>query len=334
LLFIELYERVQTAVLSTAAAAAGISDLVSSSTDTLIGTVVIDLENRWFSPKYKQLVASGEIPMETLTLRTADSSGIPKGKLKLWVELMDQVTSMGRPIEIMPSPQPESMEVRIALWRTRGVPNVDGEDQCHQGVIVYMQNLDPQSTDTHYGSLDGTGTFNWRFVFNPSVPTEDGSIRLQLHHRPLVAISNVPIGEVSLDISHELAVVRRTRRSIDLPRSWVPLSHPAFVGKLRGSVEIAVRILTSEEARSFPVGKGRDAPNQDPFLDPDDPHLVQHRSILANTNFGRSFMKFVENLKSGFKIATIIFIIGCVIAGIVSIIVFLYSMGIIKIGGS
>ena len=332
LLYIELYERVQTAaVISTAAAATGIGNLVGGSTDTLIGTVVIDLENRWFCQKYKQLVGSGEIPIETLTLRSADSSGIPKGKLKLWVELMDQVTSMGRPIEILPSPQPEFMEVRIALWRTRGVPNAEGEDQCNQGVIVFMQNLESQSTDTHYGSVDGTGTFNWRFVFNPTVPTEDGSIRFQLHHRPLVALSNVPIGEVSIDISHELAVVRRTRRSIDLPRAWVPLSHPAFVGKLRGSIEIAVRILTSEEARSFPVGKARDAPNQDPFLDPDDPHLVQHRSILSNTSFGRSFMKFVENLKSGFKIATIIFIIGCVIAGIVSIIVFLYSMGIIKI---
>jgi hypothetical protein len=193
-----------------------------------------------------------------------------------------------------------------------------------------MQSLDSQSTDTHYGSLDGTGTFNWRFVFNPTVPTEDGSIRFQVHHRPLVGLSNIPIGEVTIDLSHELAVVRKTRRSINLPICWVPLSHPGFAGKIRGSIEIAIRVMTLEEARSFPVGKGRESPNQDPFLDPDDPHLVQHRSILSNTAFGRSLAKFVQQLQSGFKLATILFIVGCVIAGIVGLIVLLISMGIIR----
>jgi len=337
LLHVELYERT-TSLVSGGLEVTGLANLIGSSTDTLVGTLVVDLENRWFCPQYRNLLGGGikassgktEIPIETLTLRSADSSGIPKGKLKLWVELMDQVTAMGRPIEILPSPQPEEMEVRIALWRTKGVPNLEGEDQTNQGVEVFMQGLDSQSTDTHYGSLDGTGTFNWRFVFNPTVPTEDGSIRFQVHHRPIVGLRNTPIGEVTIDISHELAVVRRTRRSINLPICWVPLSHPAFVGKHRGSIEIAIRVMTCEEARSFPVGKGRDSPNQDPYLDPDDIHLVQHRSILSNTAFGRSLAKFVEALQRGFRLATILFIIGWIIAGIVGLVILLISLGIIR----
>ena len=320
-LHIELYER---------------RSATTSFSDVLIGSCMIDIENRWFHPKFQTLLnlanpnSKTHIPIETWTIRSADSAGIPKGKLKLWVEIMDQVTSMGRAIEMLPSPQPENLQVRIVLWRTRGIPNAEGEDQCHQGVSMYMQNLPVQSSDTHFGSQDGTGTFNWRFVLNPTVPTDDASIRIQIQHRPLIGISNVPIGEVTLDLSAELASVRKNRRGIDLPKTWVPLSHPAFIGKLRGLVEIQIRILTVEEARQFPVGTGRDPPNQDPYLDGEDPHLVQHRNALANTSFGRSMGRFIDALKSGLKWGTILFIIGYVISGIVSLVILLVSMGIIK----
>ena len=331
-LHIELYER-----KSTVYAASGLTGAISTSSDILIGSVMIDIENRWFHPEFQDLLSldslRSEIPIESWTVRSADSAGIPKGKLKLWVELMDQVTSMGRAIETLPSPQPESLQVRLVLWRTRSIPNPDGEDQCHQGVTLFMQSLDPQHSDTHYGSLDGTGTFNWRFVLNPVVPSDDASVRIQLQHRPLVGLGGqTPIGEVTLDFSQELAAVRRTRRGIDLGRSWVPLSHPAYIGKLRGMVEIQVRILTVEEARSFPVGVGREEPNQDPFLDGEDPHLVQHRNALANTVVGRSLGKFIDAMKSGLKWATILFIIGWVISGIVGLVFLLVSMGIIKLG--
>ena len=328
-LHIELYER-------KVYAASALTAAITNSSDILLGSAMIDIENRWFHPQFQKMLnldkpnVRSDIPLESWTVRSSDAAGIPKGKLKLWVELMDQVTSMGRGIEMLLSPQPENLQVRIVLWRTRGIPNAPDEDQSHQGVSVFMQNLDPQASDTHYGSQDGTGTFNWRFVLNPVVPTDDASVRIQLQHRPLVGFSNVPIGEVSLDLSQELAAVRKTRRGIDLPRAWVPLSHPAFIGKLRGMIEIQVRIVTVEESRSFPVGIGREAPNQDPFLDGDDPHLVQHRNVLGNTSFGRSLSRFVDALKSGLKWGTILFIIGWVISGIVGLVVLLVSMGIIK----
>ena len=317
-LHIELYER----------HTGGLAAVGAAPVDTLIGSAMIDIENRWFHPKYQTLT---DVPVEVWTLRSGDAASIPKGKLRLWLELMDQVTSMGRPIEALPSPQPETLQVRAVLWRTRGVPNTEGEEQSHQGLSVFMQNLDPLQSDTHYGSLDGTGTFNYRFVLNPTVPTEDGTVRFQLQHRPLVGLSNVAIGEVTLDLSNELASVRRTRRAIDLPRCWVPLTHPAFIGKFRGFIEIQIRVLTSEEARSFPVGQGRDAPNSDPYLDGDDPHLVQHRNALANTVVGRSLGKYVEAMKKGIRLATILFIIGSIIAGIVSLVLLLISMGVIKL---
>jgi hypothetical protein len=246
---------------------------------------------------------------------------------------MDQVTSMGRPIETLPSPQPEELQVRIVLWKTKGVPKLEGEEHCHQGVSVFMQDLPQQDSDTHYGSLDGTGTFNWRFVLNPKVPSEDGTLRFQLQHRPIASIAGIgysALGEVTLDLSNELASVRRSRRAIDLPRCWVPLSHPAFIGKVRGFVEIQIRILSGEEAKSFPAGLGRDAPNSDPFLDPDDPHLVQHRNALANTVVGRSLAKFVDAMKSGIRLATILLIVGSIISGIVGLILLLVDMKVIK----
>ena len=332
-LYVELYERKFSSV-------AGISLMTSQTTttvDTLVGSVLIDIENRWFHPDY-QLAALGsgekrtsQLPVETWTLRSAD--GIPKGKLRFWLEVMDQVTSMGRPIETLPSPQPENLEIRIVLWRTKGVPKPEGEEHCHQGLSVFVQDLPSQDSDTHYGSLDGTGTFNWRFVFKPKVPSEDASVRFQLQHRPLTSIAGIgytALGEVTLDLASELATVRKTRRGIDLPRCWVPLSHPAFVGKVRGFIEIQIRVLSGEEAKAFPVGLGRESPNTDPFLDGDDPHLVQHRNALANTAIGRSVAKFVEAMKSGIRLATILFIVGLVISGIVGIVVLLAYLGVIK----
>ena len=332
-LYVDLYERRSGALIS------------SGATDTLIGSAMIDIENRWFHPDYPSSEAMTtfwgttgdrkskrtQLPVECWTLRSAD--GIPKGKLRFWLELMDQVTSMGRPIETLPSPQPEELQVRIVLWKTKGVPKLEGEEHCHQGVSVFMQDLPQQDSDTHYGSLDGTGTFNWRFVLNPKVPSEDGTLRFQLQHRPIASIAGIgysALGEVTLDLSNELASVRRSRRAIDLPRCWVPLSHPAFIGKVRGFVEIQIRILSGEEAKSFPAGLGRDAPNSDPFLDPDDPHLVQHRNALANTVVGRSLAKFVDAMKSGIRLATILLIVGSIISGIVGLILLLVYMKVIK----
>jgi hypothetical protein len=68
----------------------------------------------------------------------------------------------------------------------------------------------------------------------------------------------------------------------------------------------------------------------DPFLDGEDAHLLQHRDILANTVVGRSLAKFVEAMTSGIRTATIIFIAGMVIAGIIGMVVFLAYIGVIK----
>jgi hypothetical protein len=333
-LYIELYERRVSAALAT------VMSSQAAFTDTLVGSALVDIENRWFHSDYQRSLTGASdsslnkkslLPIETWTLRSSD--GVPKGKLKFWLEVMDQGTSMGRPIETLPSPQPEYLEVRIVLWRTRAVVKPEGEEHCHQGVSVFMQDLPSQESDTHYGSMDGTGTFNWRFVFNPKVPSEDSTVRFQIQHRPLTSIAGIgydALGEVTLDLSNELATVRRTRRAIDLPKCWVPLSHSAFVGKVRGYIEIQIRILAGEEAKAFPVGRGRDPPNLDPFLDGEDAHLLQHRDILANTVVGRSLAKFVEAMTSGIRTATIIFIVGMVIAGIIGMIVFLAYIGVIK----
>jgi hypothetical protein len=309
LLHVELYER------------------RSSSGDKLVGTATIDLENRWFHPAFQDMVS-----IEAWNLRSPE--GIPKGKIRFWLELMDQVTAMGRAIETLPSAQSEEVQVRIVLWKTRGVIPPAGEENCHIGVSAFMQDLPRQDSDTHFGSTDGTGTFNWRFVFFPRVPSDDTTLRFTVQHRPLTSIAgigHVSIGEVTLDLNQELAHVRKTRRGIDLPRCWVPLTLASFAGKIRGSMEIQIRVVSSEEARSFPVGIGRDEPNLDPFLNPADPHLVLHRNALANTTIGRSLAKFVDAMRSGLRWATILFIVGGVISGIVALVLFLVYIGAIKI---
>ena len=82
------------------------------------------------------------------------------------------------------------------------------------------------------------------------------------------------------------------------------------------------------------MGVGRESPNNDPYLDGDDPHLIQHRNALANTVVGRSVAKFVEQMKSGIRWMTILFIVGTVVSGIAALIVFLAYIGVINFNSS
>eukprot|EP00435_Cladocopium_sp_Y103_P061092 s839_g22.t1 len=53
---------------------------------------------------------------------------------------------------------------------------------------------------------------------------------------------------------------------------------------VRGVIDLEAILLPADEVRERPAGVGRDEPNQDPFLDPNDPHLVAHRSRFSATN--------------------------------------------------
>lgn len=293
-----------------------------------IGRTTIDIEDRWFHPTYRETIRSSmkfkSIPIETRHLHTQDSN-ISQGNLKLWVEIMTAQNANAHPIDILQSPEPEEFQLRFVIWRTKDVAPPDGEDATNVQVTGQMQ-LDSgealrQETDVHYGSIDETATFNWRFLFNVLIPCQDASIKLQvLSKSSLTNMGGETLCEVCLDLATDFVEARRTKSVVELPKTYVQLMHPAKNG-IRGQAEVEMKLVPHDEAFQYPVGEGRKEPNQDPWLDPDDPHIVEHRNALANTAIARAAADVVEGVQAGAKMMLYAYVAAGVVACIVGLII-------------
>jgi hypothetical protein len=70
------------------------------------------------------------------------------------------------PPEPIAPPAPLEYELRVIVWNTRNVKTQD--DGGKRGDILvagFPDGQQPQTTDTHWNSKDGTGMFNWRYVY-------------------------------------------------------------------------------------------------------------------------------------------------------------------------
>lgn len=145
--------------------------------DKLIGFTNINLEDRWHSVRgYKAKKPYMEPGMYTEKRLLRDENGQIQGSIELWLDMFARGSSIPHPIDITPPP-PIEMELRTIVWATRDVVlediSLSGEAMVDIYVRAWMNGMrhDMQSTDVHYRSLDGSGTFNWRmnfqFLFDP-----------------------------------------------------------------------------------------------------------------------------------------------------------------------
>ena len=147
--------------------------------DDLIGFTDIDLESRWYSkrgmngPNSKQYFTPGTY---TEKRHIYNEMGQATGTVEMWIDLFQRpedetIVLLPRPIYITP-PKPVTVEVRAIVWNTRDVELVDVSNAQEVMTDIYVRGWlngmrhDIQNTDVHYRSLDGTGNFNWRFIFN------------------------------------------------------------------------------------------------------------------------------------------------------------------------
>jgi len=69
-------------------------------------------------------------------------------------------------------------EIRVVVWNARDVPKVDTAEDA---VDIYVTGKIGETllkTDTHFRSLDGNGSFNWRLVFPVKFPLESNLLTL------------------------------------------------------------------------------------------------------------------------------------------------------------
>uniref|UniRef100_A0A7S4T5M2 C2 domain-containing protein n=1 Tax=Alexandrium monilatum TaxID=311494 RepID=A0A7S4T5M2_9DINO len=285
-----------------------------------VGSTVIDLEDRWFSRRYRSMVEEDAVPIESRELHRPDSS-FSKGHLRLWVDIMTSEQSQSRKLATLPSTEPAPFQLRIVIWKVTKVEAVDG--QAPDIYVTGWHEMDDgttlkQSTDTHYGADDGTGTFNWRFVFDLKAPCRDPRFAFRVWNDRL--ITDEPLAEVTLDLSRDFIHARRENASVELPRGTVHMTHPAFPGDISGILDMQGILLPLDEAMERPVGRGREEPNEDPFVDPEDPHLKAHRSYVGNLAIVQTIRAAGAGILMGAKLLTVLYMVGGAISGIVFVI--------------
>ncbi|CAG9328112.1 unnamed protein product [Blepharisma stoltei] len=248
--------------------------------DEKIGETRIDLEDRFFSSKWKKLP---EKPIETRRLYHK-SSRRPQGSIRLWV---DVIAGKSQPpiFEIQPRP-PAEFEARLIVWECEDIENMDFEGVSDLYVRAWIKQGKEKETDTHYRAQSGRGCWNWRMKFPLTVSQEETNYRLtlQIWDRDMLSRNDF-IASSAFDFE-DLAkeaweAGKRTKKygeadsgmlaSLSKKQSdcfWINLSKVDKKGKVSeaGKIKISFELVPKDAALNNPVGEGRSDPNVDPFL--------------------------------------------------------------------
>lgn len=152
--------------------------------DDLIGKTCIDLDDRYFNPKWQ---AIDEKPIEARELYHMSSS-LNQGIIDLWVDIdpANKLNDVGKVWNIAAEPEQE-FEVRLAIFRCEGVPMEDIEETSDVYIRCFISEQDKQETDTHYRCTTGSPSFNYRLLFNVKTPeTRQFVLTMQAWDRDLL----------------------------------------------------------------------------------------------------------------------------------------------------
>ena len=245
--------------------------------DDKIGETVIDLEDRYFSNKWRRII---EKPIERRQLMHK-STKLSQGSILLWLE-MHPLNAVPEPLDISEKP-PAEFEARLIIWQTSGVADHDVEGTSDLYIRAFVNENKPKETDTHYRCQNGKGQFNWRLLFPVKLPCENCIISLQIWDRDVFSPSDF-IADASFSFN-ELAkeCFEREKRlkmlggkdsmfsmwkKNDSERFWIECFIRKEDGtmKIGGKIEISFELVPKADSLACPVGEGRSEPNIDPKL--------------------------------------------------------------------
>ncbi|KAK6590223.1 ferlin-like type II membrane [Cryptosporidium xiaoi] len=287
--------------------------------EEIIGSTFIDIEDRWFHPKIQSMFEKDTTPIEMRTLRV-EKSFVSHGTLRAWYEIMSEQVAKATPITELSSVDPQSFQLRVVIWRVRHVPI-----EPNTTISLYVSgiynidelNMETQSTETHYNSKDGTGIFNWRFVFDIKIPAQYPIFKLQLWSYGLIQSEH--IGDCLVDLSNEFGKAKKHSSQITkIPKTWFGFSHPTKQNLPQGQVELEIAIVPGKISDSSPVGKGREPPNVDPVLE----NVTENRTYVDWKGIGEAISSATSSIWSAAKKGFII----AIIIGIIALILFLMIM--------
>lgn len=189
-----------------------------SLSDEIIGYTYIDMEDRYFNQKIRQLMIDDLMPIELRSLKLENST-ISHGSLRCWFEIFNEEFAQLNPIKVLCSNEPDDYQLRLVIWKVNNAAMDDNSTISLFVRCIYTDEdrEDIRDTDTHYNSKDGKGIFNWRFVYNIKIPTNATNIKIQIHNYALLS-SNEPIGEATLDLSAHFYRARKKKGYYPIPR--------------------------------------------------------------------------------------------------------------------
>ena len=174
-------------------------NLISS--DVLMGETIVDLEDRWYHPKWTSL---DKKPVEARTLIKKGAGDTSQGLVYMWIDIFrtaDSLFEQNKLIEIA-GPEKKKFQLRVSCWRSLEVPNMDGNksDLFVQFGIAGTGKF--YGTDTHWMCKGGAGSWNWRCIIPielPIVNREEGRLNIQMMERNIFT-ANTLIGANTINM--------------------------------------------------------------------------------------------------------------------------------------
>ncbi|CAD7955853.1 unnamed protein product [Amoebophrya sp. A120] len=244
----------------------------------------------------------------------------------------------------------ERVQIRLAIFDVTDIlfgEGVEGQDSYLNLSVTAKLTLDDgntyeQQTDVHRRvAPGGRAVFNWRLCFDVVLPLQNPTLTLTAFVNNLV-FANEPLGETLIDLSQDLDEARevlleqrqnseKQRLKLLFAKSPVFLYLPAYPGKVRAVVNTELQICGFNEQK---VGRGREKPNINPFLDPEDKELQAGRqSMFTNNAFVNTVVAVARGAWTAAKWILILKISIAVIGFVYATIITMNQAGLINRGG-
>jgi hypothetical protein len=224
------------------------------SSNQLMGETLVDLEDRWYHPKWTSLTPK---PVEARTL-LKKGSNTTQGLVYLWTDIFrvaDSGLDSNKKIDIS-GPEKKTFEIRIVCWRSLGVPSGKG-GMSDLYVRFSMAGGKPHSTDTHWRCKGGSGSWNWRVKFFFDLPIknrEEARLSIKMMERNIFTADQL-IGQNTYDLYDYFLLAYTTDTTVKPMKLWTDAKQQYEDGEVPDEEEPAEE-EEPEEAEAVAVEDG------------------------------------------------------------------------------